>query len=254
MSKVYNRQAALTLAEQLVRSRMAAYDSSHDALHVWRVRRLALEIAKCETAAQGKTIDADVVEFAALFHDLQDHKYNSGGPDGRGQTTDQEMRDIMLNNGFPAPKADLVLRIVSNMSYSTEMKLRKGGLWGDWHQGCLELHCVQDADRLDAIGTFGIFRAAAYATAVNRPLYAYEDDAINSARTVTDFPASLAGDVGERPKHDPFSSYQHYYDKLFLLKDTMKTETGKVVGVRRHQIMVQALAAMNAEFNLSDFP
>lgn len=251
MTTAYNKQAALKLAEQLVRSKMAAYDPSHDALHVWRVRRLALKIAQCETDTHGKTIDPDIVEFAALFHDLQDHKYTSA----TGQTSDEEMRDIMVQNGFPAPKADLVLRIISNTSFSTEKKLRKAGQWGEWHQGCVELHCVQDADRLDAMGTFGICRAAAYSTAVNRPLYAYEEDAINSARSVDDLPAAVReAEIEKRPKHDPFSSYQHYYDKLFLLKDTMKTETGKVVGVRRHQIMVQAIAAMDAEFNLSDFP
>ena len=56
---------------------MSANDCSHDVLHVERVRKLALRIARSES--RGTEIDFVVVELASLFHDLYDAKYLVSG-------------------------------------------------------------------------------------------------------------------------------------------------------------------------------
>lgn len=102
-----------------------------------------------------------VVEVAALLHDVLDKKYASPAalvdpyntyfaPFFQALTKEVPSIDLVKDG-----RAKVIAMIVENISWTTEKKLRSEGSWGNWHDGCVELHCVQDADRLDAIGAFG---------------------------------------------------------------------------------------------------
>ncbi|PPQ64205.1 hypothetical protein CVT24_008623 [Panaeolus cyanescens] len=141
-------------AEKLMVETMSRYDPSHDRYHVYRVRKTALRLAKALTP----TPDLLVIELAALLHDVLDKKYvtpeQASDPYGfflpfftAWKTTGIDL----VEDG----RGQLIAKIVDNVSWTTEKKRRQTGEWSNWHDTCAELHCVQDSDRLDAIGAFG---------------------------------------------------------------------------------------------------
>jgi len=95
--------------------------------------------------------------------------------------------------------------------------------------------CVQDADRLDAIGAIGIGRTFAYGGVKRQIMY--------------------NPDIKATP-HDSFQEYKnsqgptlnHFYEKLLLLKDLMNTETGKRMAESRHKYMEEFLERFQKEW------
>ncbi|KAI0635769.1 hypothetical protein C8Q77DRAFT_1170039 [Trametes polyzona] len=223
----------IAAAQELMVKTMARYDPSHDAFHVQRVRKTALQLARTVlgTLPEEKRPDLLTVELAALLHDVLDKKY----------VTAEEAADpyafflpfftkAASHSGVDLVKdgrARLITRIIENVSWSTEKKLIAADMIEPWHRECIELHCVQDADRLDAIGAFGILRCAAYSAATNHALHTPKDD----------------------PAHET-SAIQHFYDKLLHIKDRLKTEPGKELAEKRHNLMLDFLRAIEEEYDV----
>lgn len=90
--------------------------------------------------------------------------------------------------------------------------------------------CVQDADRLDAIGAIGIARCFTFGGARKRPLYIP-----NESYPELDGPPPTKKQY--MTKSSSRSTIYHFFDKLLRLKDMMKTEAGKRMAESRHQRM-----------------
>ncbi len=208
----------LTATASHVRATLAGDSSGHDWWHIDRVRRNALHIAHDEGA------DLFVVELAALLHDIADWKFH-GGDDTAGPRAAREWLDQHEANPVVI---EHVSEIIASLSFkgagvTTEMRTLEG-------------RCVQDGDRLDAIGAIGIARAFAFGGHFGRAMYDPE------------IPPEL---------HQSFAAYKqkggptvnHFYEKLLLLKDRMQTETGRRLAAERHQFMEQFLAQFYAEWN-----
>ncbi|KAG0225796.1 hypothetical protein BGW41_004549 [Actinomortierella wolfii] len=217
-----------TPAEELVKQHMAAYDPSHDWFHVDRVRRQALKIARDEKA-RGIDVDLEVVEIAALFHDIGDFKYQKEG--------DPSGRDIILGflekHHFDPRKAELVAKIVENVSFRKEL----AGIKDEWRDTCIELHIVQDADKLDAIGAF------AYSGYKNRPLYDPNEEAQHNM-TYEQYQQQTKANVG--------CAISHFHEKLFRLKDMMKTPLGRSMAQKRHDLMVLFVQNIEQEYSMDE--
>jgi uncharacterized protein len=120
-----------------------------------------MSLARAVSSSSTTKPDLLTIELAALLHDVLDKKYASAqdAADPYGfflpfftRWAENYGVDLVADG-----RARTIAKIVDNVSWSNEKKLRAEGKWGEWHDTCVELHCVQDADRLDAIGAFGSF-------------------------------------------------------------------------------------------------
>jgi uncharacterized protein len=196
--------------ENIVREKLKGDSSGHDFWHIQRVRKTAFLLASTERA------DAFVVELAALLHDISDWKFNNGddtvGPRLAGE--------ILTSLEVSTATIDHVVRIIATTSF-------KGANVPD-EMDSLEGRCVQDADRLDAIGAVGIARTFAFGGHANRAIFDPE------------VPAEQH-DTKEAYYHNQSSTINHFHEKLLLLRDRMKTPTGRRLADSRHRFMEQFL-------------
>lgn len=189
-----------------IKAKFLAESSGHDWHHIKRVWRLARQIAEKEDANQ------EVAELGALVHDIADWKFH-GGDDSVGP---REAERLLKEEGASPDVIEQVVDIVATISFK--------GAGVRTAMRTLEGKCVQDADRLDAIGAIGIARCFAYGGHAGRLIYDPDVPPVMHA-TAEEYKASKG------------HSLNHFYEKLFLLKDRMNTATGRELAEERHQFM-----------------
>lgn len=199
------------MSEQLINNTIAyvkevfAGDfSGHDYFHTMRVYKMATNLAIRENA------DLQLVQLAALLHDVDDRKLSP-------ETCENKDRAVayMREQGLHEETIELVKEIIGEVSFAgTDSVVPK----------TLEGKCVQDADRLDALGAMGIARAFAYGGNHNRVMYDPEiPPALNMSK--------------EEYRNHVSTTVNHFYEKLFLLKDMMNTNSAREIAKHRERYM-----------------
>lgn len=211
----------LTKTENYVRQKLEGEGTGHDWWHIHRVRNTALKLGKEEKA------NLFVVELAALLHDIADHKFHDGDEDIGPATARKWLENLDVNETI----INHVTQIIRDVSFKgadveTPMKTIEGKV-------------VQDADRLDAMGAIGIARAFAYGGYKGRELH----NPNISPETHESF---------EKYKKSDGPTLNHFYEKLFLLKKRMNTETGHKIAEERHQFMEKFVDRFLSEWEGKD--
>lgn len=210
-------QAIIDQTINFVKITLANAEAGHDWFHIERVYRTAQTINAKE---KGNEL---IVALAALLHDIADSKFNNGDE----EIGPQKAGDFLKSINVDAAIIHQVQQIIRNLSFKAS--------FGQITFTAKELDIVQDADRLDAIGAIGIARAFTYGGYKNRVLY---DPAITPNLNMSK----------EEYKNTTAPTINHFYEKLLLLKDLMKTETGKAMALKRHQFMQTYLEQFYAEW------
>ena len=205
-----------SVAEE-VKAKFLEEGSGHDWWHIERVWRMARRIGKAESA------DLFVVELAALLHDIADWKFH-GGDETVGPRTAAE---VMARHGVDDETIGHVCDIIAHLSFKgagvpSTMETPEGKV-------------AQDADRLDAIGALGVARTFTY--------------------------GGYKGLLMHHPERPPVlhktkeeymqwkgTSFNHFHEKLVLLKDLMNTETARGIAEGRHAFMEAYMEQFLAEW------
>lgn len=191
--------------------------SGHDYFHTMRVYNLAVTIAKSENA------DLELVSLAALLHDVDDAKLSPDTHKEKGNAV-----SFMKSHNLPKDKIDKICAMINEISFAGTDSVTPKSIEGK---------CVQDADRLDAIGAIGIARAFAFGGNRNRQMYNPDIKPLKNMNNK------------EYINNENSTTINHFYEKLLLLKNMMNTNTAIKIAQKRDDFMRAYLDEFFAEWN-----
>lgn len=189
--------------------------SGHDFQHTERVYITATKLAKEECA------DLDIVSLASLLHDVDDRKVSPETYEGK-----LKARAFLLDNGVHPETIEKIVTAIKEVEFLGKDSVKPSTIEG---------MCVQDADRIDALGAIGIARAFAYGGAHNRKMY---DKSVKPKLNMTaeEYKANTNG-----------TTINHFYEKLLELEGLMNTKSGKEEALRRTEYMKEFLKEFDKE-------
>lgn len=201
-------KSLIEAAKEAVKERFSGDYTGHDYSHTMRVYEVASAIAVQEPS------DMEIVQLAALLHDVDDYKL-FGGEMGGSSYAQSFLREHQVEE----QRIEVISKIISEVSFKGSDTVKS-----DTVEGMI----VQDADRLDAIGAVGIARAFSYGAVHQREMYSKDEKPRLQMNA-------------EEYRSNKGNTINHFYEKLLLLKDMMNTETGKRMALQRHQFMERYL-------------
>ena len=189
--------------------------SGHDYFHTLRVYRTAIRLAAEEGA------DLTVTALAALLHDADDRKLSPETYETKANAV-----GFLRGQGVDEATVAAVVTAIGEVSFRGTDSVVPSAVEGK---------CVQDADRLDALGAVGIARTFAYGGAHHRAIHD------------PDVPPETDMDAARYYANEA-TSVNHFYEKLLKLKDMMNTASGRRLAEERDRYMREYLEEFFAEW------
>ncbi|KAL6643235.1 hypothetical protein ACP70R_021416 [Stipagrostis hirtigluma subsp. patula] len=152
--------------------------------------------------------------------------------------------------GLEEEQKDEILSIIKGMGFKNEVS-RKSIV-----EPTLEFAIVQDADRLDAIGAIGsilLSRAKKclhiFSILLIARCFTYGGSKNSALHDPKILPRDNLSKEKYMSKEEKQTSINHFHEKLFKLKDMMKTEAGKKRAEKRHTFMEAFVAEFYEEWS-----
>lgn len=187
-------------------------DPSHDLAHFLRVALWTLRIG-------GTEVNAREAVAAALLHDIVNLPKNSPLRKEASRLSAEESSKILPSMGFSSDAISRIENAIRCHSFSRGEK------------PVTPLACaLQDADRLEALGSIGIMRCIATGVQMGAEYFHSRDPWAK-----------------QRPRDDSRYSIDHFYTKLLQLTETMTTDAGRLEATRRADTMRDFLRRLGEE-------
>jgi uncharacterized protein len=209
------------LLEEVVKTELSKkedVDGSHDFGHIFRVSHLALKFAYEEKA------NPLVVFTAGMLHDIVCLPKNAPDANKSSLYASERAKEMLDDLSFPEMLIPNVCHAVHAHSFSAKVETKT-----------IEAMCVQDADRMEALGAFGLMRVF-YCAGLYGSKILDEND-----------PEAL-----NRELNDQKFALDHFVKKLFTLHGTMKTEAGKKTALSLTRFLQEYREALIDDYNIGN--
>lgn len=209
--------------EDFVRQEMQWVCTAHDFMHIQRVVSNAQKIQEMEWKW-----DRDVITISALLHESLDEKFFSA--EGMNQRK-IDLCSFLESLSISWKSIERILFIIENIGFWKSLDRP------DDFPSNIDFQIVEDADRLEAIWAINIARTFSYWGKRRDPIY---DPDIQ--------PVLITNKKHYYKNADTSTSFNHFYEKLLLLKDMMHTDSGKHLAEPRHEFMEEFMRVFLAEW------